>query len=284
MMKNSTPVDGRKTFVQRWLDAMEADERIGPETHHVLLRLSIWANWHTGGECRPGHAQLAKSIRRKDRFVRKHIKEAIGLGWLEVVKRGYGGRDGKGRATVYQLRIPQETPARAGAAVSEETPARNEETPARNEETPARVGAAYQSVHQSLHQSVGKENSRAESERNQSGGTFTSERSNRSATKKKIPDDVRGFFDVVLEQVGIQLEPTNAIVAGVRARMAQGFSARHVGGEVDAKSWPAEFTSSPEAVAVHRLRKLDGAGGRSACPEHGVNPHCVLLNGRWLHG
>jgi hypothetical protein len=71
--------------------------------------------------------------------------------------------------------------------------------------------------------------------------------------------DVRGFFDVVREQTGIELEPTRTLVDEIRARMNAGYSARHVGGEVDARSWPAEL-DSPEAIAIYRLRKLEPGG------------------------
>jgi hypothetical protein len=62
----------------------------------------------------------------------------------------------------------------------------------------------------------------------------------------------------VWKHTGIELEPTPKLVDEIRARMAQGFSARHVGGEVDARTWPAEL-DSPEGMAIHRLRKLRGA-------------------------
>jgi hypothetical protein len=93
------------------------------------------------------------------------------------------------------------------------------------------------------------------SERDSPGDTSTPERDS-SPALKETPDDVAGFFDVVREQVGIKLEPTEALVDAIRARIADGYSARHVGGEVDAGSWPADFNKSPEALAMYRLLRL----------------------------
>ena len=88
---------------------------------------------------------------------------------------------------------------------------------------------------------------------------FTPEQDDPSAKKDEIPDDVRGFFDVVRGQVGIELEPITALIDAIRVRMDKGYSARHVGGEVDARTWPAEFRESPERMAIYRLHQLGAA-------------------------
>ena len=128
---------------------------------------------------------------------------------------------------------------------------------------PSPKSATQPSPRNGPHLEVPRSNPRDGSQRRKSDGldssrdTFTPERAKPSATKKSEGvDDVRGFFDVVREHVGIELEPTRALVHEIRARMAQGYSARHVGGEVDARSWPAEL-DSPEAMAIFRLRRLE---------------------------
>jgi hypothetical protein len=70
--------------------------------------------------------------------------------------------------------------------------------------------------------------------------------------KKEIPRDVRGLFGVIRDHMGVELLDD---VTGTYGPC--GCSARHVGGEVNARTWPADL-DSPEAMAVDRLRQLEG--------------------------
>jgi len=101
------------------------------------------------------------------------------------------------------------------------------------------------------------------------GRVLTDEPPARSAHRRKKEDlpegsnkgeklDIQGCLDVIYEQIGIAIEPTPAIAAAIRQRMAEGFSARHVGGEVDARTWPNDL-ESPEAILMHRLGRLQSA-------------------------
>src|SRR5262245_10884692 len=141
---NTSASEGR-TFVQRWCDALEADERISHTTWAVLYRLSMWADWWTGDNCRPGHARVARATRLCMTTVRHHIRKGIDLGYIEVVKRAHGGR-GKIRATIYRLVIPTERHHPLGDSVGWETVSAEVERSSSDTETPSPIDDDYQSL------------------------------------------------------------------------------------------------------------------------------------------
>jgi hypothetical protein len=224
----------RKRYLFVWRDALEKADGVSPQCYGVLMEFSKYADIDTG-VCWPGHKRIARALRRKERYVRKYVVEALQLHWMRLLQRATsGGREpGRGLTAVYQLTVPGIT-----GTPMPVIPKNDRHTAT---ESPVRTDRITGTpVPPNSHRTPTEFPPRGE------------------AKKGDVPEDVVGFFDVVREQVGITLEPTRTLVDEIRARMAQGLSARHVGGEIDARTWPAEL-ESPEGLAVHRLRKLRGA-------------------------
>jgi hypothetical protein len=183
----------RKTFVQRWCDGLEADERIGHTTWAVLYRLSMWADWWTGNNCRPGHRRVAQATRLCMTTVRHHIRIGIDFGYIEIVKRAHGGQ-GKSRATIYRLVMPKESHRPLGDSVYWGTVSAEVETSSSESETPSPIDDDYQSLTPcTTSLSKTQEEREGASERGKSGDAFTpgcdSKERNEEAKGDNKPED-----------------------------------------------------------------------------------------------
>jgi len=180
-----TSAAGGKTFVQRWCDALEADERIGHTTWAVLYRLSMWADWWTGDNCRPGHRRLALATRLCMTTVRHHIRIGIDLGYIEIVKRAHGGQ-GKSRATIYRLVMPRERHRPLEDSVRWGTVSAEVGRSSSESETPSPIDDDYQSLTPcttSISRTQGK--TEAESQRDESGDAFTPRRDSKERNEEQ---------------------------------------------------------------------------------------------------
>ena len=175
--------------MQRWCDALEADERIGHTTWAVLYRLSMWADWWTGDNCRPGHRRLALATRLCMTTVRHHIRKGIDLGYVEVVKRAHGGR-GKSRATIYRLLMPPERHRPRNDSGCWGTVSVQVETSSSQTETPSRIDDDYQSLTPCT-TSISKpqRSTEAESERDKSGDAFNTGHDSKERSKRQTGDN-----------------------------------------------------------------------------------------------
>jgi hypothetical protein len=221
-----TDRDKQTPFLFRWRRAI-ANSDLSRELRATARALSDYMDMDGGGAY-PSQRRLAHDVGVHFQTVKRHLRKLRAKGWFVIVRAGHG----PGQSNHYQATILEE-----GSA-----------------------GAPYSGDEKGALAS--RKGSTGVAKRERNGDPLppkTSHRSpNRSRRKKSELDDVRDFFDVVWKHTGIELEPTPKLVDEIRARMAQGFSARHVGGEVDARTWPAEL-DSPEGMAIHRLRGLRGA-------------------------
>jgi Helix-turn-helix domain len=211
----------------RWRRAL-TDSDLSRELRATARALSDYMDMDGGGAY-PSQRLLAHDVGVHFQTVKRHLRKLRAKGWFVIIRAGHG----PGQSNHYQATIPEE----------------------------GSVGAPYSGDEKGARASRKGSAGVAKRERNSDPlPPKTSHRSPNGSRRKKelAPDDVRGFFDVVREQVGIELEPNRVLVDEVRARVARGYTARHVGGEVDARTWPAEL-DSPEGLAIHRLRKLGGA-------------------------
>jgi hypothetical protein len=254
-VKGNRSGSGDQPFLFQWQRALR-DSGLPPGTRGVALMLSTWMN-PDGTNAYPGAGLLADAVGINVRNTRIHLARLEAAGWLGVAERG----NGRGRATEYNAVIPErETSERKGVASDTVSGGKGcRSRPERVSLATIKGVASDTPPPNTTHYQPNEERviSELDSESETSGDAFDPERDEASATKE-MGDDIAGFFDVVREHVGIKLEPSRALVDAVRFRMAKGYSARHVGGEVDARTWPAEL-ESPEAMAIHRLRKLGGA-------------------------
>jgi hypothetical protein len=130
-----------KQLLFAWRDGIRNDNRISRSLYPVLLELSMYADTETG-RCWPGHATLARALRCSEKTIGRQLSAGVDLGWLGVDQRASGGRNGKGRATVYRLTIPAQKQGNTGHGCpsfveeEQETVDVREQTPDICEETP----------------------------------------------------------------------------------------------------------------------------------------------------
>lgn len=87
-----------------WRSAI-AESDLPATTRHVLLTLSCYMN-ERGGSAYPGAARLAHDSGLHPDTVRDHLKRAVGLGWIKVLRRGGSNSGGQRLATEYSASVP----------------------------------------------------------------------------------------------------------------------------------------------------------------------------------
>lgn len=80
-MPSSCTLTSARPLLFRWLDSLEADERLKRPVRHTALALSREMNMH-GQHAFPSHARLAERIGCDEKTVRRHLDVLRDLGWL----------------------------------------------------------------------------------------------------------------------------------------------------------------------------------------------------------
>jgi Helix-turn-helix domain len=236
--------DDHTPLLFAWQRALR-DSGLPAATRLVGLVLSTYMNMQ-GGSAFPGASRLANDTGLCVRTVKKHLGRLVRTGWLVIVERG-GLKGEKRRANRYQATFPDGT-SHGSSTRAGDAPVPVQEIP------PTSAGDAPQHL---IEQLIGtshltNENSKPKSERDKSGGAFTSERDESSRNEEETEDDERlgGTFSLGGEHV-LEHEDSGDTDA---------LKARAVAVLVDGRGEYARASRRDVIAAVDELRAMGSHG------------------------